>query len=119
MKRSDMVSELEQTLERLRQLESPDVPVLSVYLNLHPERAEWQSIEPRLRDLLAPVKDLAGSGDLDHDSSMALRAAAKEAMGMAPTLERFPHAGVAIFLCESLGLRIRLALPRESGIAPS
>jgi peptide subunit release factor 1 (eRF1) len=106
-----MASELERSLERLRMIESPDATILSLYLSLHPERAEGRSIQPRLRNLLDPIEARATSGDLDHDSSMALRAAIAEVMGMAASFERMPTNGVAVFICHSLGLMERLTIP--------
>jgi peptide subunit release factor 1 (eRF1) len=106
-----VVSELEKSLERLRMIESPGASILSVYLSLHPERAEWRSIQPRLRNLLDPIETMAASGDLTHDSSMALRSAIEEVMGMAASFERLPGKGVAVFICPSLGLRERLTIP--------
>jgi peptide subunit release factor 1 (eRF1) len=106
-----VASELEKALERLRKIESRGDPILSVYLSLHPERAEWQSIQPRLRNLLDPVETVAASGDLTHDSSMALRTAIAEVMGMASSFERLPTNGVAVFICDSLGLSERLTMP--------
>lgn len=108
-----MTGVLEEALDRLWRVESSSAPILSVYLTLHPEQTEWASIRPRLRNLMHPVEELAGSGDLDHSSSMALRAAAKEVLAMAGTLERLPDPGVAVFICDELGLRERLTIPRR------
>ena len=106
-----MPNELEKSLERLRKIESPEAPILSVYLSLHPEQKEWRSIQPRLRNLLEPGEVLAASGDLDHDSSMELRSEMEAVMEMASTFERVSGAGVAVFLCDSIGLNERLTIP--------
>lgn len=108
-----MVGVLEEALDRLSKVESPSASVLSVYLALHPDRTEWPSIRPRLRNLMDPVDKLAASGDLDHDSSMALRAATEQVLAMAGALERLPYPGVAVFICDELGLGERLTLPRR------
>jgi hypothetical protein len=108
-----VASVLEEALDRLSRIESPTASILSVYLALHPERTEWASIRPRLRNLMHPVERLAESGDLDHDSSMALRVAAGQVLAMAGTLERLPYPGVAVFICNELGLRERLTMPRR------
>jgi hypothetical protein len=108
-----VASVLEEALDRLSRIESPSAPILSVYFALHPEQTEWASISPRLRNLMDPVERLAASGDLGHSSSMALRAAAKEVLAMAGTLERLPYPGVAVFICDELGLRERLTMPRQ------
>jgi hypothetical protein len=108
-----VTSVLEETLDRLSRIEGPSASILSVYLALHPEHTEWASIQPRLRNLMDPVERLAASGDLDHDSSMALRAATEQVLAMAGALERLPSKGVAVFICDELGLRERLSLPRR------
>ncbi len=69
-----MAGHLEEELNRLMGLESSSLLILSVYLDLSAERIERRSISPRLRDLLSPIKKLAASSELDHDSSMSLRA---------------------------------------------
>jgi hypothetical protein len=93
-------------------LESPSLPVLSVYLDLSPERIERRSINPRLRHLLDPIRKLAASGELNHHSSMSLRAGANRVLEMAPRFEKLLGSGVAVFLCEGLGLEEQLTLPR-------
>lgn len=108
-----MASVLEEALDRLSRIESPSPSILSVYLSLDPEHTEWASIGPRLRNLMDPVKKLAASGDLDHDSSMALRSATEQVLAMAGTLERLPSKGVAVFICDELGLSERLPMPRR------
>ena len=108
-----MGSVLVETLDRLLKVESSSASILSVYLALHHERTEWASIRPRLRNLMDPVEKLAASGDLDHESSMALRSAVEQVLGMAGSLERLPSKGVAIFICDELGLSEQLHLPRR------
>lgn len=106
-----MAGVLEEALEGLSGIESPSATILSVYLTLHPEQREWASIRPRLRNLMDPVEKLAASGDLGHDTSMALRSAAERVVEMAETLERLPGRGAAIFICDELGLDEQLTLP--------
>lgn len=108
-----MANVLKEALDRLSRIESPSASILSVYLGLHPDRTEWQSISPRLRNLMDPLDTLAASGDLDHDSSMALRSATEQVLAMAGTLERLPSMGVAVFICDELGLSERLPMPRR------
>jgi peptide chain release factor subunit 1 len=103
----------EEALDRLSRIESPSPTILSVYLNLDPQHTEWASIRPRLHNLMDPVEKLAASGDLDHDASMALRAATGQVLAMAGTLERLPGKGVAFFLGDEVGLSERLILPRR------
>lgn len=109
-----MANGLKEAMDKLSKIESPSAPILSVYLGLHPDQAEWQSILPRLRNLMDPVKKLGASGDLDHSSAMALRSAAQEVLTMAGALERLPHPAVGVFICDELGLRERLAMPRRA-----
>lgn len=107
-----MASVLEEALDRLSRIESPSASILSVHLNLDPEHTEGASIGPRLRNLMDPVEKLAESADLDHDASMALRTATDQILAMAGTLERLTYPGVAVFICDELGLSERLPMPR-------
>jgi len=107
-----VTGQLEEEVKRLMRLESSSVPVLSVYLNLSSERIERRSVNPRLRDLLLPIKKLAASGELDHDSSMSLRAGVDRVLGMAPRFEMLLGSSVAVFVCDALGLEEQLTMPR-------
>lgn len=107
-----MTGRLEQELNRLMRIESPSLPVLSVYLNLSPERIERRTVNPRLRDLLLPIKKLAASGELDHDSSMSLRDGVNRVFEMAPRFEVLLGSSVAVFLCDGLKLEEQLTMPR-------
>jgi hypothetical protein len=111
--RCSVGSVLEEALDRLSRIESPSPSILSVYLRLDPEHNEWASVRPRLHNLMDPVGKLAASGDLDHDSSMSLRAATEQVLAMAGTLERLPSRGVAVFISDELGLNERLPMPRQ------
>jgi peptide chain release factor subunit 1 len=108
-----MASVLEEALDRLSRIESSSPSILSVYLSLYPDHIEWASIRPRLHNLIDPVEKLAASGDLNHDTSMALRAATEHVLAMAGALERLPSKGVAVFICDELGFREQLPLPRR------
>ncbi|MEE8376548.1 MAG: hypothetical protein V3S26_09535 [Acidimicrobiia bacterium] len=107
-----MAGHLEKELNRLMELESSSLPILSVYLDLSAERIERRSISPRLRDLLSPIKKLAASSELDHDSSMSLRAGVDRVLETAPKFETLLGSSVAVFLCDGLGLEEQLTMPR-------
>ncbi len=99
-------------MNRLMGLESPSLPVLSVYLDLSAERIERRSINPRVRNLLLPVKKLAASGELGHDSSMSLRSGVNRVLEMTPRFEKLLGSSVAVFLCDGLDLEEQLTMPR-------
>jgi hypothetical protein len=65
---------IDDAVEDLRGIDSPSASVVSVYLNLFPERLEKRSLLPRMRDLMHPLEALAQSGELDHDASQGLHA---------------------------------------------
>ncbi|MCH7585425.1 MAG: hypothetical protein IH941_09790 [Acidobacteria bacterium] len=111
-RRWEVADRLQVVLNRLTRLASPSLPVLSVYLNLSSERIERRSVNPRLRDLLLPIKKLAASGELDHDSSMSLRDGVNRVLEMAPRFEMLLGSSVAVFLCDGLGLEEQLTMPR-------
>jgi peptide chain release factor subunit 1 len=108
-----MADRLQEAMDRLRLIESPSLPILSVYLGLAPERIERRSIGGRLRDLLDPIEKLAASGDLDHDSSMSLRAGVHRVLDMSPIFTGELGHGVAVFLCDGLDLEEHLTMPRR------
>ena len=106
-----MTDQLHEAMDRLRLIESPSLPVLSLYLNLAPERIERRSIGARLRDLLDPIEKLAASGDLDHESSMSLRADVQCVLGMEPLFTKELGKGVAVFVRNGLELEKHLTMP--------
>ncbi|MEX2652711.1 MAG: hypothetical protein WD473_09760 [Acidimicrobiia bacterium] len=108
-----MADRLQKAMDRLRLIESPSLPILSVYLSLAPERIERRSIGGRLRDLLHPIEKLAASGDLDHDSSMSLRAGVHRVLDMSPAFTGELGHGVAVFVCDGLDLEEHLTMPRR------
>lgn len=85
-------------IDRLARFESSDYPVLSVYLNRHPEHA---SARPGLCDLLKPLRDIP---DLDHDAQMSLRADLESIVGLAERIDAGKAAAVSIFACSGDGL---------------
>jgi peptide chain release factor subunit 1 len=108
-----LAAELREAMERLQVVESPSLPILSLYLNLAPERIERRSIGARLRDLLDPIEKRATSGELDHDASMSLRSGIGRILDHEPDLAGLLGHGVAIFLCEGIELDERLIMPRR------
>ncbi len=104
---------LAEAMERLGLIESPSLPILSLYLNLAPERIERRSIGARLRDLLDPIEKLAASGELAHDSSMSLRAGVNRLLEMEPDFAGALGRGMAVFVCNGLSLEERLVTPRR------
>lgn len=53
-----VASVLVEALDRLSRIESPSVPILSVYLALHPEQTEWASVHlvgARSADAWSPI----------------------------------------------------------------
>ncbi|HLF61634.1 MAG TPA: hypothetical protein VI980_10695 [Acidimicrobiia bacterium] len=108
-----MAYQLQEAMDRLRLVESPSLPILSVYLNLAPDRIERRSIGARLRDLLDPIEKLAASGDLDHESSMSLRNGVNRVLEMTPEFVKELGHGVAVFVCDRLRLEEHMTMPRR------
>jgi peptide chain release factor subunit 1 len=107
-----VADQLQEAMDSLRLIESPSLPILSVYLDLAPERIERRSIGARLRDLLDPIEKVAASGDLGHESSMSLRAGVEHILAMTPVLVTELGSGVAMFVCDGLDLDRHLTMPR-------
>lgn len=109
-----MTGELRIELAKLGELRSQSTPILSVYLNLYPERTMRGSIPARLHQLLKPIKASAESGDLSHDASMSLRKSVDRLLSMAPELSLLPGTGVALFVCPAIALDEQLSLPTRT-----
>ncbi|HZD23722.1 MAG TPA: hypothetical protein VE569_10030, partial [Acidimicrobiia bacterium] len=108
-----MTVDLEETLGRLLQIESSEIPILSVYLNIHPERFDKLFLQPRLNELLRPDEQAADSGRLEHKAKVSLREAVKRVLEMGPGLETSTDVSVAIFECPALGIDEVVGLPRQ------
>jgi peptide chain release factor subunit 1 len=108
-----VADQLQEAMDRLRLVESPTLPILSVYLSLAPQRIERRSIGGRLRDLLDPIEKLAASGELDHDASMSLRAGVHRVLDMSQLFVAELGHGVAVFVCDGLDLEEHLSMPRR------
>jgi len=85
-------------IDRLARFESSGFPVLSVYLNRHPEHA---SARPALCDLLKPLRDVP---DLDHDAQMSLRTDLESIVAQVERIDAGKAPAVAIFACQGDGL---------------
>lgn len=97
-----------QRLSRLEAIESQDAPILSLYLDLRPGRTEMRTIAPRLRDLVAPLRETVG--DLDHGPAESLKQAIDAVLGMEHLLASEAGRGVAVFQCPAIGLDERLSI---------
>jgi hypothetical protein len=93
---------LAERLSRLEAIESRDVPILSVYLDLRPGVTEMRTVTPRLRDLLYPIRDT--STEIGHRAGECLKDSIDRVLDQAPILEREVGHGVAIFVCPPLRL---------------
>lgn len=101
------------TIDRLREHDTGEHPVLSVYLGLGPDLDELRSISARLKSMLRPLRELAETEELGPEESRGLRADLDEAVGMAEKLGGDLGRGVAFFLCRGAGLAERLSLPER------
>jgi hypothetical protein len=99
---------LAERLSRLETIESRDVPILSVYLDLRPGVTEMRTVTPRLRDLLYPIRN--NSSEIGHRAGECLKESVDRVLDQAPILEREVGHGVALFVCPPLGLDEHLVL---------
>jgi hypothetical protein len=99
---------LAERLSRLETIESREVPILSVYLDLRPGVTEMRTVTPRLRDLLYPIRDT--SGEIGHRAGECLKESVDWVLDQASTLEREVGHGVALFVCPPLGLEEHLVV---------
>ncbi len=85
-------------IDRLSRFESPDYPVLSVYVNREPLH---ESVRARLSDLLKPLRSLS---NLDHDAQMSLRSDLDSVIGLADRIDVDRSPATAVFACDGGGL---------------
>ena len=90
--------------DRLARFESPDFPVLSVYVNRQSLHA---SVRAGIFDLLKPLRAYEG---LDHDAQMSLRADFEAVVGLADRIDSDPSPAAAVFACQGEGLFEHLPL---------
>jgi peptide subunit release factor 1 (eRF1) len=84
--------------DRLARFESPDFPVLSVYVNRDSSHA---SVRARICDLLKPLRLHT---DLDHDAQMSLRTDLETVVGLADRIDSDRAPATAMFACQGGGL---------------
>jgi hypothetical protein len=102
---------IDDAVEDLRGIDSPSAPVVSVYLNLFPERLEKRSLLPRMRDLMHPLEALAQSGELDHDASQGLHADIQRVFELSDGLAMILDPAAAVFVSGAIGLERQIILP--------
>lgn len=87
-------------LDRLREYEGRANPVLSLYVGMGADPAEFRSLSARLKDLVAPLK--VATDDLDRDAARAVRDSIDAAIGMSDRIASDAGSGIAVFLGDGL-----------------
>jgi peptide chain release factor subunit 1 len=100
---------LRHRLDVLAQIESPDAPILSVYLDLRPGVEEMWTIGARMRDLFHPIREQAA--DMSHESAENLKSAMDEILAASAGFGSLVGHGVAIFRSPATGLDERVVTP--------
>lgn len=106
-----MSTPIDDVVESLRTLESPSAPIVSVYLNLFPERVEKRSLLPRIRYLMRPLEELAESGELDHHAGQQLHTDIHRVFELSDGLTMVLDAAAGIFVSSAIGLEKEIILP--------
>ncbi|HUO45307.1 MAG TPA: hypothetical protein VM470_00575 [Acidimicrobiia bacterium] len=107
-----MTAELKDRLQQLEKWESPEIPILSLYLNLGPSIDERKSVGARLRNLLEPISGL--DSDLEREARMALRKSVDRLLGLEHEIAANTGHCVAVFVGGKPELNEFLALPRKA-----
>ena len=107
-----MTVELHDRLQRLETWESPEIPVISLYLNLRPAFEERKTVAPRLRNLLEPISEQAKN--LDHDGREALRQSVARVLAREPEIAANTGHCVALFVGGRPELDEFVTLPRKA-----
>jgi hypothetical protein len=99
------------TLDRISRLHGEGLPVVSVYLALHPGPDARRTLRAKADSLVHRVRSLASDGSLDHDARMSLRADIERIERIART-EMQGRGALAIFACSGAGALELVRLPR-------
>ena len=99
------------TLDRIERLHGEGLPVVSVYLAVHPGPDARRTLRTKADSLLHRVRSLATDGSLDHDARMSLRADIERIERIART-ETLGRGALAIFACSGAGVLELVRLPR-------
>jgi hypothetical protein len=99
------------TLDRIARPHGEGLPVVSVYLAVHPGPDARRTLRTKADSLLHRVRSLAGDGSLDHDARMSLRADIERIERIART-EVQGRGALAIFACSGAGVLELVRLPR-------
>lgn len=99
------------TLDRIKRLHGEGLPVVSVYLAVHPGPDARRTLRAKADSLLHRVRALATDGSLDHDARMSLRADIERIERIART-ETLGRGALAIFACSGAGVLELVRLPR-------
>ena len=96
-------------VDQLRGIEGREYPVLSLYLGLEPGAGQLRSLSARLKDLLQPARDLAGT--LPRPAAMSLRNDVKAVLEMESRIGAELGSGVAVFASHGNDLLQYMTVP--------
>ena len=99
------------TVERLRGADTAGHSVVSVYLSLGPDLDQVRSITTRLKALVHPLREAAGSGAADEEGSRPLRQDLERVVSMADRVGADRGRGSAFFVCSAAGIEEHVSLP--------
>jgi len=99
------------TIDRLRDIDTGGMPVLSVYLNVGKDLGDLRTVPAHLKAALRPVRDLADSGSLEAAAVRSLKADLDAALAAADGAASDRGGSMALFLCDAAGVSERVSLP--------
>ena len=102
-----------EVVDRLLHFSTEDAPVLSVYLGFPSDPGEIRGVESRVRSILKPVREFAGSQDLAHEERESLRQDVERVLALAGRARELQGHGVAVFACQRADLYEEIMLPRR------
>ncbi|GIW97949.1 MAG: peptide chain release factor 1 [Pirellulaceae bacterium] len=100
------------TLDRVLNLHSPVAPILSVYLDTHPNSPHGPA-KLRLKNLIKQAKEATPVEDLEHDAKSSFRQDLEKLEALEEQLVTPQAPGYAIFACSALDVLEVLPLPRR------
>ena len=102
------------TIRRIRDVETDELPVISMYVTVPVDVGERSRIKTRVTSLLEQVRPLGEHHTLGHDARLSVRADLERIEDLCAN-ERWQPPAVAVFSCSGRSFLEEVQLPRRTG----
>lgn len=102
---------LDRAVEDLKELRSPDIPVVSAYWDVPADLGMLKGGVSALKDLVRPVRERAHTSELSHAARMSLLADADRMLELEHLVPGLQGRSLAFFRCSAHGFEEAVAAP--------